>query len=233
MVPTRMPSANQFEDMDPGGKDLEKMKESFKLGTLVAYLGSLKKKFLTFVIRCEKNRTPDRECPGKDRQAFEDIERKIKGWWHTIFKESAFQANEHYLNKGEQRITKEDFRAFFASSLLVEIERQFANPSKFAGIQQFTCARDYLITWLALSCGTRPRLLESATLQHFRDAGHDSRYDDCFVMLLPRHKRHIDGPAIVTMDEQLHKYIEIYIYVMRPIVVASQDEQHLFVKMEG
>lgn len=94
-------------------------------------------------------------------------------------------------------------------------------------------ARDYLIAWLAVSCGTHPRPLETATIEHFRQASRDSGFLRCFVMLVPRHKRQIDGPAIVTMDELLHEFVSVYIRDIRLMVVESSDEHHLFVTIEG
>lgn len=52
-------------------------------------------------------------------------------------------------------------------------------------------------------------------------------------MLVPRHKRQIDGPAIVTMDELLHEFVSVYIRDIRLMVVESSDEHHLFVTIEG
>ena len=242
-----------LEDIDPKGKDLEKMTESqgravwelwvaphleagsFKPGTLVAYLGSLKK-FLGFVLQSQKSRASFEKAPclkTETIQTFEDIIQKITGWRRTILNQSAGRQNEYYLEECEQRLTKEDFQAFLTSPVIAEAEALFRSSCNRYGPQEFTRARDYLITRLALSCGTRPKPLETATLQHFRDACRDRHFKNCYVMLVPRHKRQIEGPAIVTMDETLYKYIDIYIRNIRPTVCNSSNEKHLFLKIDG
>ena len=242
-----------LEDIDPKGKDLVKMTESqgravwelwvaphleagsFKPGTLVAYLGSLKK-FLGFVLQSQKSRTSAKKAPSlktETVQIFEEIVQKITGWRRTILNQSAGQQNEHYLEECEQRLTKEDFRAFLTSPVIAEAEALFRSSCNRYGLQEFTRARDYLVTRLALSCGTRPKPLETATLQHFRDACRDRHFKNCYVMLVPRHKRQIEGPAIIAMDDRLYEYIKIYIRDIRPTVCTSSNEEHLFLKMDG
>lgn len=242
-----------LEDIDPRGKDIEKIaadegkavwnlwvvrrlgdENSLKALTLVSYLGSLKK-FLNFVIQSQKRPTERIPRVKKDTVAIcEQIIEKLKGWRSTIMKGSAVERNEHYLKECDERLTREDFQAFFRSPVITEAESLFdSTTSRCYSIPQFSRARDYLITRLAVSCGTRPGPLEAATLEHFESARRDSTFSDCYVMLVPRHKRQMDGPAIVTMDERLHEFIKVYIRDIRPTVVTSPDEKHLFLKLDG
>ena len=242
-----------LEGIDPRGKDIEKIaadegkavwdlwvaprlsdEKSIKALTLVSYMGSLKK-FLNFVIQSQKRLTTSVPRVKTGTVAiFEDIVEKTKGWRSTIMKGSAVERNEHYLKECEERLTREDFQAFFRSPVIAEAESLFdSTTSKRPKVLRFSRARDYLITRLAVCCGTRPGPLETATLEHFDSARRDSIFKDCYVMLVPRHKRQMDGPAIVTMDERLHKFIQTYITDIRPTVVTSPDEQHLFLKVDG
>ena len=243
-----------LEDIDPKGKDIEKItaeegravwnlwmskrlenENSVKAGTLLSYLGSFSK-FLKFAVMSQKRRKSDKDTPrlpDETIEVFNEIIEKIPGWRTTIVKQSAAERNQHYLKECEERITREDFEAFLRSSIITEAESLFSPARKCHGIQQFARARDYLIARLAVCCGTRPRPLETATLDHFEHASRDSVYPDCYVMLVPAHKRQMDGPAIVTMDERLHEFIRIYIRDIRSLLGVSPEERHLFLKIDG
>lgn len=243
-----------LEDIDPRGKDIEKItaeegravwnlwmakrlgnENSVKAGTLLSYLGSFKK-FLKFAVMSQKRRKSDkdtRRLSDETIEVFNEIIEKIPGWRTTICKQSAAERNQHYLKECEERITRDDFEAFLRSSIITEAESLFSPDCECHGIQQFARARDYLIARLAVCCGTRPRPLETATLDHFEHASRDSVYPDCFVMLVPAHKRQMDGPAIVTMDERLHEFIRIYIRDIRSLLGVSPEERHLFLKIDG
>ena len=51
-------------------------------------------------------------------------------------------------------------------------------------------------------------------------------------MLISKHKRAKDGPAILGMKSDLQELMEVYVSKIRP-KVALQGEDHLFVTMEG
>lgn len=242
-----------LEDIDPGGKDIQALvgddgravwnawiaprlqDDSVATGTLFSYLGSLNK-FLKFVVRRFRRRQSSESGPflSEDTcEVFCDIMDSTGGWRSTIAKQRAVRQNEHYLKECERRLTKEDFKAFLRSPVIVEAESLFSSTATAEGTFQFVRARDYLIARLAVSCGTRPRPLETATVEHFSQASRDSEFPHCFVMLVPKHKRQTDGPAIVTMDERLYEYVRVYVRDIRPKFVDSADEKHLFVTKEG
>ena len=241
-----------LENIDPGGKDIEALAkddgravwnlyiaprlqdESVGTGTLISYLGSLNK-FLRFVSRLQCSQSSDggpSVCEST-RKVFLDVVERISGWRSTIAKQRAVLENERYLRECENRLTKEDFQAFLKSPVITKAESLFSPNAKLTGSFQFVQARDYLITRLAVSCGTRPKALETATIENFRQAKRASEFPGCFVMLVTKHKRQVDGPAIVTMDEQLHGFVDVYIRDIRPMVVDSPEEKHLFVTQEG
>ena len=243
-----------LEDMDPRGKDIAVIateegravwnlwvaprlenQTSITAGTLMSYMGSFKK-FLKFVVQTQKRRCLVDGTPRLSDETVDvlhEITGKLQGWRSIILKQSAVLRNEHYLQECEQRITREDLQAFLRSPVVAEAEALFGADGNRRGIQRFSRARDYLIARLAVSCGTRPKALETATLEHFKHARRDVNYPDCYVMLVPKHKRQMDGPAIVTMDERLHGFIDTYIREIRPAVVASPEETHLFLKIDG
>ena len=242
-----------LENIDPGGKDIEALAkddgravwnlyvsprlqdENVGTGTLLSYLGSLSK-FLKFVIRLQRNSQSSDGGPSvceSTHKIFLDVVDRISGWRSTVSKQRAVLQNERYLHECEHRLKKEDFQAFLKSPVIAKAESLFSPNAKLTGTFQFVQARDYLITRLAVSCGTRPKALETATIENFRQAKRASEFPGCFVMLVTKHKRQVDGPAIVTMDERLHQFVDVYIRDIRPMVVDSPDEKHLFVTKEG
>lgn len=255
--PVRLQHASQvkkiLEDIDPGAKDIQALaKEDGRAvwnlwiaprlqdknvgtGTLMSYLGSLSK-FLKFVVRRHRRSQSSEGGPSISEstcEIFRDVIDGISGWRSTIAKHRAVLQNERYLKECELRLTKEDFQAFLKSPVIAKAESLFSPNAKRAGTFQFVQARDYLITRLAVSCGTRPKALETATIENFRQAKRAPEFPGCFVMLVTRHKRQADGPAIVTMDERLHEFVDVYIRDIRPMVVDSPEENHLFVTKEG
>ena len=253
----RLQHANQvkkiLENIDPSGKDIQALAkddgravwnlyvaprlqdENVGTGTLMSYLGSLSK-FLKFVVRLRSRSQSSENGPAvseSTRKIFLDVVEKISGWRTTVAKQRAVLQNERYLKECEHRLTKEDFQAFLKSPVIAKAESLFTPNAKLTGTSQFVQARDYLITRLAVSCGTRPKALETATIENFRQAKRDPEYPGCFVMLVTRHKRQVDGPAIVTMDERLHEFVDVYIRDIRSMVVDSPQENHLFVTKEG
>lgn len=242
-----------LEEIDPGAKDIQALakddgrcawntwiaprlqNDNVGTGTLLSYVGSLSL-FLKFLTRRHNRGKSGEGGPSISEETCEvfcDVLGAISGWRSTIEKQRAVLQNERYLKECENRLTKEDFQAFLKSPVIAETESLFGSPSGRIGPLQFVQARDYLIARLAVSCGTRPKALETATIENFRQAKRDSEYPGCFVMLVTRHKRQKDGPAIVTMDERLHGFLNVYIRDIRPTVVDSPDEDHLFVTREG
>lgn len=51
-------------------------------------------------------------------------------------------------------------------------------------------------------------------------------------MLISKHKRAKDGPAIIGMKPDLQELMNIYVTKIRP-QVAAKEEDHLFVTVEG
>ena len=253
----RLQHANQvkkiLENIDPGGKDIQALAredgravwnlyvaprlqdETVGTGTLMSYLGSFSK-FLKFVVRLQGRSQSSEGGPSvceNTRKIFLDVIENISGWRSTVAKQRAVLQNERYLKECEHRLAKEDFQAFLKSPVIAKAESLFSPSAKLTGTFQFVQARDYLITRLAVSCGTRPKALETATVENFRQAKRSPEFPGCFVMLVTRHKRQVDGPAIVTMDERLHDFVDVYIRDIRPMIVDSPEENHLFVTKEG
>ena len=74
--------------------------------------------------------------------------------------------------------------------------------------QQFVAARDLLLVKFAMETGTRPGPLNNATL---KDYGTADIYDGKQILLVPKHKRSEDGPAMLGMDKELQEQMAVYI----------------------
>ena len=76
---------------------------------------------------------------------------------------------------------------------------------------------------------TRPGPLNNAKLSDYEKAETSGGNR---IMLIPKHKRAKDGPAILGMKPDLQHLMEIYVNKIRP-QVAETNEDHLFVTVEG
>lgn len=104
-----------------------------------------------------------------------------------------------------------------------------AGQGKELNAKEFVLAREFLLTRFSLDTGTRPSPLNNSTLEEF-SAGKVK--DGCKVMLVAKHKRAKDGPAICPMLPELYKFMDIYVRKICPYF-AKSDVDALFVTNEG
>ena len=91
---------------------------------------------------------------------------------------------------------------------------------------RITLVRDYLLCRLTLATGTRPGALNNVLLSDYET----SRVSEGNrIILVPKHKRTKDGPAMLGMDPLMQKEMATYISKIRP-AFAYPDEEKLFVK---
>lgn len=94
---------------------------------------------------------------------------------------------------------------------------------------EFITLRDFLIVRLALENCQRPGPLENATLVDFRRA---KKVDVFTVMKVAKHKTTQQGPANITISNNLETNIKAYVGNIRPLF-AAKDEDALFVTRDG
>ena len=94
--------------------------------------------------------------------------------------------------------------------------------------QEFSDARDLLLTRLALATGTRPAPLQNATLD---DCHRAKTKEGNKIILVAKHKTAAAGPAILGLDEKNQDLMGVYIEKVRP-QVALETEQRIFVKID-
>ena len=84
-------------------------------------------------------------------------------------------------------------------------------------------ARDLLICLITIKTGTRPDALENVRLQHYRNMHCDPVKKDP-VILVPEHKRAVDGPAMLALDQELVDLLSIYVESIHPQFPSPQDD---------
>ena len=90
-------------------------------------------------------------------------------------------------------------------------------------------ARDFLIVKLSMATGSRPGQLNNAVVNDYWSA---EEKDGNRVMMVVKHKRTKDGPAMLGMDSEMQRWMAIYMKYIRP-QFANKEETKLFVKDDG
>lgn len=94
---------------------------------------------------------------------------------------------------------------------------------------EFTTARDFLITRFAMDAASRPDPMHSAKLEDYHTA---KSYEGVKVMLVARHKRSKDGPAILPMLPDMQEFMATYTEIIRP-KFTLKDKEKIFVTTAG
>ena len=156
---------------------------------------------------------------------------EIKGWRSTGDSETQVEQNDRWLDESVGLLTPEEITAMRASKPYIDGVKAIyqAREGKSLSQNEFTAARDLLLLRFATDNGTRPGPLNNAKLSDYEKAESSNGNR---VMLISKHKRAKDGPAILGMKPDLQNLMEIYVNKIRPHW-AARDEDHLFVTVEG
>lgn len=201
-------------------------------GTINAYLGTFEM-FLAFV-------TIDRIRPGTVSRLAEDVTRilrntkeKLKGWRRTVDLEMRPQRNQRLLDECDTRLTIDDVEKFKGSRPVVSARKTFQKAADGMRLtkDEICEARDLLICLITIKTGTRPGALENTQLQHYKSMRRDPVNGDP-VMLIPEHKRSVDGPAMLALDEELVDLLAIYMEHIHPQFPSPRDD-YLFLQTSG
>ena len=203
-----------------------------KTGTINAYLGTYQK-FLQFVVE-ERIRTTnlpdlDEDC----KRIFRNTIPKLKGWRRTVDLEQRPQRTRRILDECDNRLTRQDVDTFLASPLVVHAKRLFEMANKGFPMteREIGEARDYLLCLITLKTGTRPGALENASLADYKTMRQDPETGH-HVILVTHHKRQVDGPAMLSLDNELKSLVDTYVMKMLPRYPEPRDE-NLFLQSNG
>ena len=186
---------------------------SKKSGTVISYLTSFEK-FLTYVTNPRYNRFgPPLHQSYKD--TFLAILPEIKGWRSTVDAETQADQNQRWLDESDTLLTPQEVTALRETTPYIEGLKAIkqAGQGKVLSQQEFTSARDLLLVRFATDNATRPGPLNNAKLSDYEKA---ATSDGNRVMLISKHKRAKDGPAILGMKPDLQELMDIYVTKIRP-----------------
>ena len=200
-----------------------------KPGTIISYLTSFEK-FLTFVTHERFNKAAPPIHPD-DMAKFSTLKKDIKGWRSCVDSQSYHVRNQRMVDETEGLLTLEELAKIKASNAYNNTQKLLieAGRGKNLSGKEFVDVRDFLLTKFSLDTGTRPGPLNNATLLEYTSG---KVQDECKVMLVAKHKRAKDGPAICPMLPDQYKFMEIYVRRIRPDF-AKAEENALFIKQDG
>ena len=116
---------------------------------------------------------------------------------------------------------------------MVNAKKIFANArdKSILSILEMCEARDYLITLISLKTGTRPGALENLKMVEYSQASADP-VTGHKVLLVPQHKRQADGPAPLSLDDELQELFDIYVKEIYPQFPAPRGDT-IFLRSDG
>ena len=237
-----------LESLDPKGEDITVLakedgdivwtqwvhphlsQETKASGTLISYLTSLEK-FLIFVTSKKSNRDAMPPLHESYREAFKELIPSLKGWRSTIDSETQATQFRGYLRERDAILTSENLVKLKASPPHVQGMKALtqAKEGKQLSLQEFSDARDLLLVKFTMLTGTRPMPLANATLEDYETA---KEKDGNRIILVPKHKRSKQGPAVLGMDTELQGLMKIYMEKIRPRI-AAEGVTKIFVKQNG
>ena len=202
---------------------------SKKAGTVISYLTTFEK-FLSFVTNARYNRSGPPLHPSYI-DTFRQVLPEIKGWRSTVDRQTQAEQNQRFMDESDALITPAEKAELKTTEPYVEGLKVLnkADQGKVLSFQEYVDARDLLITIFSIDNATRPGPLNNATLKDYETARTEQGNR---IMLVARHKRSREGPAILGMTPELQRLMEIYVKKIRP-QFAPPFETHLFLTKEG
>ena len=196
-------------------------------GTLTSYLTSLQM-FLT-----GQKYNPQAMPPLSPnlKVTFSQLILALKGWRACVESYSQDSQLRKYIAECDSLITNDDVSNLRKSKPYLEGASliQKAEAGTKLSLRQFTLARDYLLCRLTLVTGTRPGALNNVLVTDY-ETSRVSKGNR--IILVPKHKRTKDGPAMIGMDEQMQAEMATYVQKIRP-AFANPGEDKPFVKDDG
>ena len=239
---------NLLEDLDPKGKTIEILAEDDgdvvwtkwvepslekadkAPGTLISYLTSLQKFYRFLTSRKHMLKSMPALDPSHEK-TYGQVLTALKGWRANINSRTQDRQAERYLDECDDILTEEEVNKLKISEPYINGLRAFALARKGAllSAQQFSEARDLLIVRLTLATGTRPGPLENMTLKQYERA---KTMDGNKIILVTKHKRSADGPAMVGLNVENDELMATFIDKIRSHF-ALEGEERVFVKQDG
>ncbi|CAH3166889.1 unnamed protein product, partial [Porites lobata] len=153
------------------------------------------------------------------------------GWRATVDASTQDRQVHRYIDECDAMITMKEMQQVKQSEPYTDGERYLleASEGKKLTFEEFALVRYLLLVKFALLTGTRPAPLNNAVLGDFQTAREERGKQ---IILVPKHKRSKDGPAMLGMNQELQREMAIYVQKIRPHF-ANPDEDKIFVKDDG
>ena len=201
-------------------------------GTINSYLGSMQK-FITFVTSDRRKSKGMSHLDQETIDIFKFLKTRLPGWRTTVKKESQVSMWKRYGKECDEGIKPEDLKNLTTSKpAVLAIEAlDAAQAGQHLSGNEFTAARDIILTSRSLQNGTQPGALNNATIDDVQ-TGRVEEVTGKLVLPIAKHKRVQAGPAMLCMNKQLHDWLQIYLHKIRP-QFALKDKSALFIKVTG
>ena len=181
---------------------------SKETGTVLSYLTTFEK-LLSYVTNNRYNRSGPL-LHQNYIHIFKQVLPEIKGLPSPVDSQTQAEQNQRFIDESDALLTPAEKAQLKQSEPYVEGLKALnqADQGKVLSIQEYVCARDLLLAIFSLDNGTRPGPLNNATLKDYETARTEQGNR---IMLVARHNRSKEGPAILGMRPELQRLMEIYI----------------------
>ena len=184
-----------------------------KAGTVISYM-TMFEKILSFVTNpCYNHCGPPLHPSYID--TCREVLPEINGWRSTVDSHTQAEQNQRFMDESDTLITPAEKAELKTTEPYVEGLKVLnkADQGKVLSFQEYLDAKDLLITIFSIDNATRPGPLNNATLKDYETP---STEQGNRIMLVARHKRSKEGPAILGMTPELQRLMEIYVQKVRP-----------------
>ena len=137
------------------------------------------------------------------------------------------------LQTCDNRLTNDDVYKFHRSKAILQIQDRVeaaARGEQLSSIEKCE-VRDYILTILTLTTGTRPGALEKVTLENYTNARVNPK-SGRRVMLVANHKRSVDGPAMLPVEDSVQTLLDVWVKFIRP-TFPDKGFPNLFLQVNG
>ena len=165
------------------------------------------------------------------KDTFRSLIPALRGWRACVDSYTQDLQLRNYIAECDSLITTEEINNLRSSKPYLEGANliHMAERGSKLTLRQFILVRDYLLCRLTLATGTRPGALKNVLVSDYET----SRVSEGNrIILVPKHKRTKDGPAMLSMDPEMQKEMAVFVEKIRP-AFANPDEDKLFINDDG
>ena len=170
--------------------------------------------------------------PKQEEPIFRYVRNSLKGWRATVEK-TQDKKWAKYVPECDDLLLPSDVHNLLSSPPAVKGLKAItaARDGSTLSSSQFFAARDLILASLCLQNGLRPSPMNNANLADYEGARREETSGK-LVMLIAKHKRTQQGPAMLCMGNNLQWWLRTYVDHIRPNFAQPQEDA-LFVTSSG